>query len=341
MTQEEIAVARWKKLTRKVKKEIDKREGRVDVFFAALEKARDDSLSIEDRAAAAASKDPSNYNPAVIKQKIDQSLKDREELEDEIAACVEEGYPVVTAWVAFEEEDSCVECVQVVRASKKLVRLEETDGLPGEYDVRTFEGENKLEISTASPPSDILWENLHYSMDTFWKREMRSNVIMWGFLIINVFAIAGAKITSVTLPPVIPVCDDADNGGSFLQCPKLWNLDSDTATVASQARIDIMPFVKQEKSASNCEDFLEYDQFIGNMTKYANWYDGTSVAAGAPTTAAEVAAFRAGIETAGAAWTGGFDKATKMDECAAQICYSCYCKKHTEDDFCKTHNDYE
>ena len=90
MTQEEIAVARWKKLTRKVKKEIDKREGRVDVFFAALEKARDDSLSIEDRAAAAAdaasknprfaggkdnagaaaSKDPSNYNPAVIKQKI-------------------------------------------------------------------------------------------------------------------------------------------------------------------------------------------------------------------------------------------------------------------------------
>merc|ERR1719409_1258080 len=207
MTQEEIAVARWKKLTRKVKKEIDKREGRVDVFFAALEKARDDSLSIEDRAAAAASKDPSNYNPAVIKQKIEQSLKDREELEDEIAACVEEGYPVVTAWVAFEEEDSCVECVQAVRASKKLERktkakklvgLEETDGLPGEYDVRTFEGENKLEISTASPPSDILWENLHYSMDTFWKRELRSNVIMWGFLIINVFAIAGAKIAKVT-----------------------------------------------------------------------------------------------------------------------------------------------
>ena len=62
---------------------------------------------------------------------------------------------------------------------------------------------------------------------------------------------------------------------------------------------------------------------------------------GAPTTAAEVAAFRADIETTGAAWTGGFDKATKMDECAAQICYSCYCKKHTEDDFCKTHNDYE
>ena len=110
MTQEEIVVARWKKLTRRVKKEIDKREGRVDVFFAALEKARDDSLSIEDRAAAAAdaasknprfaggkdnagaaaSKDPSNYNPAVIKQKIEQSLKDREELEDEIAACVEE-----------------------------------------------------------------------------------------------------------------------------------------------------------------------------------------------------------------------------------------------------------
>lgn len=370
MTQEEIAVARWKKLTRRVKKEIDKREGRVDVFFAALEKARDDSLSIEDRAAAAAdaasknprfaggkdnagaaaSKDPSNYNPAVIKQKIEQSLKDREELEDEIAACVEEGYPVVTAWVAFEEEDSCVECVQAVRASKKrerkikakkLVGLEETDGLPGEYDVRTFEGENKLEISTAPPPSDILWENLHYSMDTFWKREMRSNVIMWGFLIINVFAIAGAKITSVTLPPVIPVCDDVDNGGSFLQCPKLWNLDSDTAAVASQARIDIMPFVKQEKSASNCEDFLEYDQFIGNMTKYANWYDGTSVAAGAPTTAAEVATFRAGIETAGAAWTGGFDQATHMDECAAQICYSCYCKKNTADEFCKEHNENE
>ena len=61
MTQEEIVVARWKKLTRRVKKEIDKREGRVDVFFAALEKARDDSLSIEDRAAAAA--DAASKNP--------------------------------------------------------------------------------------------------------------------------------------------------------------------------------------------------------------------------------------------------------------------------------------
>ena len=160
MSKEDIANARWKKLTRKVKKEIDKREGRRDIFFAALEQARDDSLSIEDRAAAAAnaaaknprfaggkdnagaaaSKDPSNYNPAMIKEKINKSLKDREELEDEIAACVEEGYPVITAWVAFEEEDSCVECVKAVRASKKherkmkakkLVGIDEHDGLPG------------------------------------------------------------------------------------------------------------------------------------------------------------------------------------------------------------------
>lgn len=368
MSKEDIANARWKKLTRKVKKEIDKREGRRDIFFAALEQARDDSLSIEDRAAAAAnaaaknprfaggkdnagaaaSKDPSNYNPAMIKEKINKSLKDREELEDEIAACVEEGYPVITAWVAFEEEDSCVECVKAVRASKKherkmkakkLVGLDEHDGLPGEYDVRKLEGDLTLEIKTAPPPSDILWENLHYSMDTFWKRELRSNLIMWGFLIINVFAIAGAKITSVTLPPKIPVCEEVQAGGPFMQCPALWNLDSDDAAVAAQAILDIMPFVKLEKSASACDDFLEYDQFIGNMTKYANWYAGTSVATGAPTDAAGVTAFR--DETAGAVWTGGFDDTTHIDECAAQICYSCYCKKNTEEDFCKTYNENE
>jgi hypothetical protein len=162
---------------------------------------------------------------------------------------------------------------------------------------------------------------------------------MWGVLIINVFAIAGAKITSVTLPPKIPVCEEVQAGGPFMQCPALWNLDSDDAAVAAQARLDIMPFVKLEKSASACDDFLEYDQFIGNMTKYANWYAGTSVATGAPTDAAGVTAFR--DETAGAVWTGGFDDTTHIDECAAQICYSCYCKKNTEEDFCKTYNENE
>ena len=53
MTQEEIKRFSVEEAHAQVKKEIDKREGRVDVFFAALEKARDDSLSIEDRAAAA------------------------------------------------------------------------------------------------------------------------------------------------------------------------------------------------------------------------------------------------------------------------------------------------
>ena len=203
--------------------EIDKREGRVDVFFRAREgtrlalhrgsrrscrRRRVQKSTVRRRQGQRGSRrvqGPEQLQPAVIKQKIEQSLKDREELEDEIAACVEEDTGCHRVG-RVRGGQLCRVCPGGARLkklerktkAKKLVGLEETDGLPGEYDIRV-RGRDKLEISTASPrlTSSGRTPLLH---GHFLEARAALNVIMWGFLIINVFAIAGAKIAKVTLP---------------------------------------------------------------------------------------------------------------------------------------------
>ena len=55
----------------------------------------------------------------IIKAKMKQNIVEREDIADAIAACAQEGFEIVCAWVAFENEQHCVDCIKLVNESKR------------------------------------------------------------------------------------------------------------------------------------------------------------------------------------------------------------------------------
>ena len=334
--------ARWRRLWRKAYDKT-KRElvaagvlkKRVDLWGAALAAARDESLSMRERTASAAkaaqrsmkkgtvgaagSSNADDFNPELIRQKMRQSVIEREENANEIAACAQEGYSIVCAWVAFVEEQHCVDCVALVNDSKRVDKKDRAaKGTPrsrmqmrGGDDIRLFRVSPldqgwKLKIKPADPPSDVLWENLHYRDRTMWKRKLRSFVVLIFFLVVNIAAIAAAMAAMKSLHP-IAACDDIGADGELLSCPAIWDLASSSAS-SPAAREDIQPFLARRVTANDCEDHVKFGGFVGDMRAHSDFYSGSGAAA-----------FRASFPV------GGLDPSSQVDECAAFVCYACYC----------------
>ena len=335
----------WQRAYEKVKKNLVA-EGvlkeRVDLWGAALAAARDESRSMKERTAAAAkaaqnmikkgtvgvagSKNADDFNPDIIKAKMKQNIMDREENADAIAACAQEGFEIVCAWVAFENEQHCVDCIKMLNDSKRAEKENRVKGLAKNAalagmderakDIRLFrisptDQAWKLKIKTAAPPSDVLWENLHYREKTMWKRKLRSLAIMIFFLVINVAAIAGSMAALKSLKPSAS-CAEASVGDENLNCPLIWDLDS-SSLANTTARDDIKPFISGKLKVSDCSAHIEFGEYIGDMSAYAGFYSSSNAAA-----------FRA-AHAVGTTWDGGFETSSNVDECAAHVCYNCYC----------------
>ena len=335
----------WQRAYEKVKKNLVAEgvlEESVDLWGQALAAARDESRSMKERTAAAAkaaqnmikkgtvgvagSKNADDFNPDIIKAKMKQNIVEREDIADAIAACAQEGFEIVCAWVAFENEQHCVDCIKLVNESKRaeqeniakgllknaaLARISERAGDIRAFRISPTDQAWKLYIKTAAPPSDVLWENLHYREKTMWKRKLRSLAIMIFFLVINVAAIAGAMAALKSLKPSAS-CAEASVGDENLNCPLIWDLDS-SSLANTTARDDIKPFISGKLKVSDCSAHIEFGEFIGDMSAYAGFY-----------TSSNAAAFRA-AHSVGTMWDGGFDTSSNVDECAAHVCYNCYC----------------
>lgn len=188
-------------------------------------------------------------------------------------------------------------------------------------DVCSFEGTHRLDVKQAKQaPSDVLWENLSYPVSTMWKRKLRSVAATVILILINAAIISGAK-TQIRRLPAKLLCIDTGAGGKHLDCPAIWNL-ANSSSVAGEdtARLDISPFVATDATALTCRPFMGNGRFLGNMTSYNGFYTNKN--------ASVVAAFRASTAAGSRKlWDGGFDPISNVDECAAHVCYGCYCSE--------------
>jgi hypothetical protein len=62
---------------------------------------------------------PQDYNLDILREKLRESIMQREDTADAIAACAQKGYPIVNAWVTFSEEQLCLDCIALVGGSKR------------------------------------------------------------------------------------------------------------------------------------------------------------------------------------------------------------------------------
>lgn len=277
---------------------------------------------------------PQDYNLDILREKLRESLLQREETADAIAACAQSGYPIVNAWVTFSEEQHCLDCINAVgvqRSRKGVVSdggtLRASGGGGGEMkvldDVCLFEGKYRIKVKRAQDPSDVLWENLSHPKRTMWKRQLRSMLMTVVLILISMATISAAKAQTRLLPPKA-LCEDIGAGGVHLDCPAIWDLES-SSNVAGQdtPRKHILPFVEQDVTHLTCQPFMNNGKFIGDMSQYSGYYSQANASANASAGAAG----SGGDAQAQAAWGGGFDPSSQIDECAAHVCYGCYCRK--------------
>ena len=239
---------------------------------------------------------------------------------------------VVAAFVTFATEEGRHACDEAV------ARSIETDG-PGAKsgdasqndgsfsDVRDFVARDgtarRLVIARAPQPSDLVWDNFGVDRDTVWLRKICTNGAMLVFLVLQFIAVAYATrgVESAINPE--PQCSYIGADGDFLNCPSIWDLDSETDQ--QRAVADIAPFVKQSVSQLLCSEYMVNGAFESTaMLPYSGFATNNCTAF---PDAAAADAFREGlvVDATAGLYAGGFIQDSVVDECAAHLCYACFC----------------
>ena len=242
--------------------------------------------------------------------------KERAELLAKINTAYSKNLRVVSCFVVYAAEEGRFACSGAVSKSVVAQFANKTkDSELAADDVRLFEGKHVLEITSADPPSDILWENLHYSRKNMPLRRAIMNILMAIFLVVQFGIIAYARDTSDQSLNPVPECSAIAAGGEFLDCTAIWDLTNQT--LHAQAKEDIIPFIKRDVNRKVCNEFTMNGRWVADMSPYEGFSTGNSSALNAT----EWRANQSAAET----YLGGFDADTLADECAAHLCYACYC----------------
>ena len=171
--------------------------------------------------------------------------KERAELLAKINTAYSKNLRVVSCFVVYAEEEGRFACSGAVSKSVVAQFANKTkDSELAADDVRLFEGKHVLEITSADPPSDILWENLHYSRKNMPLRRAIMNILMAIFLVVQFGIIAYARDTSDQSLNPVPECSAIAAGGDYLDCTAIWDLTNQT--LHAQAKEDIIPFIKRD-----------------------------------------------------------------------------------------------
>ena len=242
--------------------------------------------------------------------------KERAEVLAKINTAYSKNLRVVSCFVVYAEEEGRFACSGAVSKSVVAQFANKTkDSELAADDVRLFEGKHVLEITSADPPSDILWENLHYSRKNMPLRRAIMNILMAIFLVVQFGIIAYARDTSDQSLNPVPECSAIAAGGEFLDCTAIWDLTNQT--LHAQAKEDIIPFIKRDVNRKVCNEFTMNGRWVVDMSPYEGFSTGNSSALNAT----EWRANQSAAET----YLGGFEADTLADECAAHLCYACYC----------------
>lgn len=242
--------------------------------------------------------------------------KERAEVLAKINTAYSKNLRVVSCFVVYAEEEGRFACSGAVSKSVVAQFANKTkDSELAADDVRLFEGKHVLEITSADPPSDILWENLHYSRKNMPLRRAIMNILMAIFLVVQFGIIAYARDTSDQSLNPVPECSAIAAGGEFLDCTAIWDLTNQT--LHAQAKEDIIPFIKRDVNRKVCNEFTMNGRWVVDMSPY----EGFSIGNSSALNATEWRANQSAAET----YLGGFEADTLADECAAHLCYACYC----------------
>ena len=201
--------------------------------------------------------------------------KERAELLAKINVAYSKNLKVVSCFVVFAEEKGRFACSGAVSKSiVAQVRKNAKDSELARDDVRVFEGKHVLEITSADPPSDILWENLHYSRKNMPLRRAIMNILMAVFLVVQFGIIAYARDTSDQSLNPIPECSAIAAGGEYLDCTAIWDLTNQT--LHAQAKEDIIPFIKRDVNRKICNEFTINGRWVTDMSAYEGFSIGNS-----------------------------------------------------------------
>lgn len=162
--------------------------------------------------------------------------------------------------------------------------------------VPRFRGKHVLRGSDAGDPSDVFWENMHYTATSRALRALLSGLCALALVLITTSLVIGAKSYENTLPPYVE-CTTATVATGTLPCDALFGLAA-TISDADPSRTLITQLIGME-TAATCDAYISSaDQYIPDLSPLA------------PATAALLT--RLGRDP-------------RAVRCGAAACYGCFC----------------
>ena len=259
------------------------------------------------------------YDEHTARGNLEKANSARTEI-DSLAADIKEtereAGGVVATFVTFESEEAALR-------AREALPLERLSCLKSS-DLRYGDARVQLSVKRAPAPSELLWENMRCGKVERFFRSLLGIIVM--LLVVGcTIAAAGAAKDQLTRMPEQIVCAHTErryatnNPGLSvnLVCEDIWPLYNTTGDVRFQARAKLAPFLGPGRPpASVCNEFTSNFRFQTNVMGMADGMVGSGN---------EVLLGDANGTLPDGSWAGGYDPATQADECAAQVCYSCYC----------------
>lgn len=219
---------------------------------------------------------------------------------------------VVATFVTFEEEEAALRCRDAMPAER--VGFLGLLGGGGGGDYRYGDAGVSLRAARAPAPSELLWENMRCG---WWERQARKllGLLVLLLLLGCTIVVAGAAKNQLNRMPARVNCMSVmsgygGEGAGNLVCEAIWPLFN--STTAADARARIAPFLDNEAPNRECRELIRNYRFTHDLMGALG---GGGLALGGD---AE------GLDGKGR-WAGGYDPGSHADECASQVCYSCYC----------------
>lgn len=265
------------------------------VFLERLEAKGllEEQLESLDAQAAATKKDLSKKREALAKKIAAQKLKPEELDSSKLPACV--------AFVTFDTvaaRDAVLEAYGPTPLHRLLPQLLQLPSL-------RFRGTRALRVLEAGEPTDIMYENLHYSGLSRQLRQSMIGFFVFALLLGTVGITIVAKDYQNSQPPPVS-CTSVDSGAT-LACNSIWNL-TNTSANWQPARVVTGALSSGIKSDS-CTSYISTSGtwLVGNPS-FAN----SSLA---PQDATN--------------WVSPIlpnASGSQLVACAASVCQSCYCQ---------------
>ncbi len=165
---------------------------------------------------------------------------------------------------------------------------------------RRFRGKHTLRMREAEDPTDILWENLHYSAAARQARQGVSGWFVFALLLGTIGITISAKSYENEMPPTVACTALAAD--DLLECDTLWNLTATTNNV-DWARVTI-DSLGAGQTAQSCDPYIGATTGLWNVP-WAQFSDPSA----APT-------YRVNMTYS----------PFSVVQCAARVCHGCYCQ---------------